>query len=359
MPVIRATLQGVWTSSTAGTEHDYREFKNDPTWDVWKTNENAIACFGKDDTFDFGIYKDAVNLTIHKSTVTIYVYSFFWGFQQLSTLTGNLVPSYSVVEVLFTMVTIGAGLVLFALLIGNLQIFQEASGRRRIEMSFRRHDFEQWMKHRRLPEELRRKVLQSERYNWAATRGINEEMLMQNLSEDLQIEIRSHLFKFFKKVRIFQQLDEPIIDAICERLRTNTYIKGTKILSRGGLVDKMVLIVRGEMESIGEDLNVVTLSEGDVCGEELYTWFLDEHSSANKDGRRIRNIPLSNRLVRCLTNVEAFVLRAACDDPAVRRPKMRARGSRAPPRPALPHTRTSKLSMCIQYFGKEHEHTCK
>ncbi|KAL0357623.1 UNVERIFIED_CONTAM: putative cyclic nucleotide-gated ion channel 20, chloroplastic [Sesamum calycinum] len=67
------------------------------------------------------------------------------------------------------------------------------------------------------------------------------------------------------------------------------------------------------MESIGEDQITVPLSEGDACGEELLTWCL-EHSSINKDGKRIR-IPghrlLSNRLVRCVTNVEAFVLRAA------------------------------------------------
>ena len=76
-------------------------------------------------------------------------------------------------------------------------------------------------------------------------------------------------------------MDDPILDAICERLRQKTYIKGSKILYHGGLVEKMVFIVRGKMESIGEDGFVVPLSEGDVCGEELLTWCL-EHSSVNK-----------------------------------------------------------------------------
>ncbi|XP_020551310.1 probable cyclic nucleotide-gated ion channel 20, chloroplastic isoform X2 [Sesamum indicum] len=289
----------------------YGEFEKYPAWKLWKSNENATACFKKDG-FDFGIYETAVNLTTRRSLVTKYVYSFFWGFQQISTLAGNQVPSYFVYEVLFTMAIIGIGLLLFALLIGNMQNFLQALGRRRLEMSLRRRDVEQWMSHRRLPEQLRRQVRDSERFNWAATRGVNEEMLMENLPEDLQRDIRRHLFKFVKKVRIFQLLDEPIMDAICERLRTKTYIKGSKILFRGGLVDKMVFIIRGKMESIGEDMIVVPLSEGDACGEELLTWCL-EHSSINKDGKRIR-IPghrlLSNRLVRCVTNVEAFVLRA-------------------------------------------------
>lgn len=83
------------------------------------------------------------------------------------------------------------------------------------------------------------------------------------------------------QVRIFALLDEPILDAICERLRQKTYIKGSKILYRGGFIDKMVFIVRGKMDSIGEDGITVPLCEGDVCGEELLTWCL-EHSSVNK-----------------------------------------------------------------------------
>lgn len=48
-----------------------------------------------------------------------------------------------------------------------------------------------------------RQVRDAERFNWAATRGVNEEMLLENLPEDLQREIRRHLFKFIKKVSFF------------------------------------------------------------------------------------------------------------------------------------------------------------
>jgi hypothetical protein len=35
---------------------------------------------------------------------------------------------------------------------------------------------------------------------WAATTGVNKETLLVNFSEDLQIDIRRHLFNFIKKV---------------------------------------------------------------------------------------------------------------------------------------------------------------
>ncbi|XP_061369863.1 probable cyclic nucleotide-gated ion channel 20, chloroplastic isoform X2 [Gastrolobium bilobum] len=289
--------------------------QSDLTSDQWNKNKDAIDCLNPppDGGFSYGIYQNAVQLTVETNVVNKYVYSLFWGFQQISTLAGNLVPSYFVGEVLFTMAIIGLGLLLFAILIGNIQNFLQALGRRKLEMQLRGRDVEQWMSHRRLPEGLRRRVRQAERYTWAATRGVNEEMLMENLPEDLQRDIRRHLFKFVKKVRIFALMDQPILDAICERLKQKTYIKGSRILCQGCLVQKMVFIVRGKLESVGEDGIRVPLAEGDVCGEELLTWYL-EYSSISTDGRKIR-LPgqrlVGNRNVRCLTNVEAFSLCAA------------------------------------------------
>ncbi|KAI3796846.1 hypothetical protein L1987_39532 [Smallanthus sonchifolius] len=292
-----------------GNGDDIESFKKYPTWNNWTQNSNSKACFYEDD-FPYGIYMKAVNLTAENSIITRYTYSFFWGFQQISTLAGNQSPSYFVWEILFTMSIIGLGLLLFALLIGNMQNFLQGLGRRRLEMSLRRRDVEHWMYHRLLPEELKRKVRESERYNWAATQGVDEEKLMENLPEDLQRDIRRHLFKFVKKVRIFALMDEPILDAICERIRPKTYIKGGTPLYKGGYVTKMVFIVRGKMESIGEDGCKVPLYEGDVCGEELLTWCL-EHSSLNGDTRKPGQKLASERTVKCLTNVEAFVLQDA------------------------------------------------
>ncbi|KAK3120510.1 hypothetical protein QOZ80_9AG0689050 [Eleusine coracana subsp. coracana] len=281
----------------------------------WFNDSSSTACFntGNDATFQYGIYEQAVLLTTEQSAVKRYIYSLFWGFQQISTLAGNLVPSYFPWEVLFTMAIIGLGLLLFALLIGNIQNFLQALGRRRLEMQLRRRDVEKWMSHRRLPEDLRRRVRRAERFTWAATQGVNEEELLCNLPEDIQRDIRRHFFRFLNKVRLFTLMDWPILDAICNKLRQNLYISGSDILYQGGTVEKMVFIVRGKLESISADGSKSQLHEGDVCGEELLTWYL-EHSSVNKDVGKIKSHGMrlvAIRTVRCLTNVEAFVLRAS------------------------------------------------
>ncbi|KAI3921157.1 hypothetical protein MKX01_036136, partial [Papaver californicum] len=157
-------------------------------------NQSGIAgetpCLNKDNPhFNYGIYKEAVKITTGRNNIVRYVYSLFWGFQQISTLAGNLVPSDFAWKVLFTMAIVGLGLFLFVLLIGNMQNFLIALGRRRLEMQLRRRDVEQWMDHRRLPEGVKKRVRQSERFSWSATQGINVEILLGNLSEDLQIDI--------------------------------------------------------------------------------------------------------------------------------------------------------------------------
>ncbi|KAK4782004.1 hypothetical protein SAY86_016106 [Trapa natans] len=304
------SLNGMCDFMDCGDGNKIHDFHNNNKWNEWKNNINASNCFSQDG-FSYGIYQKAVNLTTEESIITRYFYSLFWGFQQISTLAGNQVPSYFVGEVLFTMAIIILGLLLFALLVGNMQNFLQALGKRRLERSLRGHDVELWMSHRRLPEELRRRVRQAERYNWAATRGVNEEMLLENLPEDLQKDIRRHRFNFLQKVWIFAYMDVPIKDAVCEKLRQKTYIQGSKILDRGGLIEKMVFIVRGKMVSDGDN-DHTELSEGDVCGEELLAWCL-ENSSTNKDVRwtKAGHRLYSSRTVECLTNVEAFTLRAA------------------------------------------------
>ncbi|KAF8050564.1 hypothetical protein N665_1940s0007 [Sinapis alba] len=268
---------------------------------AWKDNASAIACF-QEDGFSYGIYLKAVNLTNHSSLFTRYVYSLLWGFQQISTLAGNQVPSYFLGEASFTMVIIALGLLLFPLLIGNMQNFLQAIGRRNSEMS-----------HKRFLEGIRGRVRLAEWVNWAATRGFNEKNVFENMPNGLQRDIRRHLFIFLKKVRLFSTMDELILDTIRERLTYRRYISSSTVLHRRGLVEKMVFIVRGEMESIGEDGSVLPLSEGDVCGEELLTWCLGR-SSVKPDETRIR-MPskglVSNRNVRCVTDVEAFSLSVA------------------------------------------------
>ncbi|RRT40508.1 hypothetical protein BHE74_00030422 [Ensete ventricosum] len=110
------------------------------------------------------------------------------------------------------------------------------------------------------------------------------------------------------QVPLFENMDERLLDAICERLKPTLYIENTYILREGDPVDEMLFIIRGRLESITTDggrsgfFNRIFLKERDFCGEELLTWALDPKSGGN--------LPTSTRTVKALKEVEAFALNA-------------------------------------------------
>ncbi|KAK7304099.1 hypothetical protein RJT34_15148 [Clitoria ternatea] len=284
-------------------------------YDAWQNRSKDILtteCSADDKApFDFGIFKQALSSGIvsSKKFFSKYCYCLWWGLQNLSTLGQGLQTSTYTGEVIFSIALAIAGLILFALLIGNMQTYLQSLTIRLEEMRVKRRDSEQWMHHRLLPQELRERVRRYDQYKWLATRGVDEESLVQSLPKDLQRDIKRHLcLALVRRVPLFESMDERLLDAICERLKPCLFTESTYIVREGDPVDEMLFIIRGRLESVTTDggrsgfFNRGFLKEADFCGEELLTWALDPKSGAN--------LPSSTRTVKALTEVEAFALTA-------------------------------------------------
>ncbi|MQM03513.1 hypothetical protein Taro_036293 [Colocasia esculenta] len=259
--------------------------------------------------FNFGIYTQALTSKVDasKKFVSKFCYCLWWGLQNLSTLGQGLQTSTYPGEVIFSIALAILGLILFALLIGNMQTYLQSLTIRLEEMRVKRRDSEQWMHHRLLPQDLRERVRRYDQYKWLETRGVDEESLVQNLPKDLRRDIKRHLcLALVRRVPLFENMDERLLDAICERLKPSLYTESTYIVREGDPVDEMLFIIRGRLESVTTDggrsgfFNRSLLKEGDFCGEELLTWALDPKSGSN--------LPSSTRTVKALTEVEAFAL---------------------------------------------------
>lgn len=118
----------------------------------------------------------------------------------------------------------------------------------------------------------------------------------------------SHNLFIVEQVPFFAQMDDQLLDAICELLISSLSTQGSYIVREDDPVDEMLFIIRGQMESSTTNggrsgfFNSITLRPGDFCGEELLTWALVPNSTLN--------LPSSTRTVKTLTEVEAFALRA-------------------------------------------------
>ncbi|XP_010915663.1 cyclic nucleotide-gated ion channel 1 [Elaeis guineensis] len=260
--------------------------------------------------FNFGIYLQALqNVAQSRNFLEKLFYCFWWGLQNLSALGQNLETSTYTWEILFAVFVSISGLVLFALLIGNMQTYLQSTTVRIEEMRVKRRDAEQWMSHRLLPESLRERIRRHEQYRWQETRGVNEENILRNLPKDLRRDIKRHLcLKLLMRVPLFEKMDDQLMDAMCDRLKPVLYTEGSCIVREGDPVNEMLFIMRGKLESMTTNggrtgfFNSDVLTAGDFCGEELLTWALDPHSASS--------LPSSTRTVKALSEVEAFALMA-------------------------------------------------
>lgn len=290
--------------------------KHIPGYESWRNVSQSVLkskCFVEDDNsaFNYGIFSQAIESHIVASIEVFpkFCYCLWWGLQNLSTLGQGLLTSTYPGEVLFSIVIAIMGLVLFALLIGNMQTYLQSMSVRLEEMRIKRRNSEQWMHHRLLPPDLRERVRRYDQYKWLNTRGVDEENLVQSLTKDLRRDIKRHLcLNLVRRVPLFANMDERLLDAKCERLKPSLYTEKTYIVREGDPVDEMLFIIRGRLESVTTDggrsgfFNRGVLKEGDFCGEELLTWALDPKSAAS--------LPSSTRTVKAMSEVEAFALEA-------------------------------------------------
>ncbi|KAI9073223.1 hypothetical protein K1719_044832 [Acacia pycnantha] len=262
--------------------------------------------------FNYGIYIDPLKYHVVESTMDFpqkIFFCFWWGLRNLSSLGQNLKTSTYVGEIIFACFIAIFGLVLFSLLIGNMQKYLQSVTVRVEEMRIKRRDAERWMSHRMLPEHLRERIRRYEHYKWQENRGVDEETLICNLPKDLRRDIKHHLcLDLLKKVPMFETMDGQLLDALCDGLKPVLYTEKSAIIREGDPVDQMLFIMRGNLATMTTNggrtgfFNSFVIKAGDFCGEELLTWALDPNSSSN--------LPISTRTVESLSEVEAFTLMA-------------------------------------------------
>ncbi|XP_051117835.1 cyclic nucleotide-gated ion channel 2 [Andrographis paniculata] len=262
-------------------------------------------CLDVNGPFRYGIYKWALPVVSSNSVAVKILYPIFWGLMTLSTFGNDLEPTSNWLEVIFSIITVLSGLMLFTLLIGNIQVFLHTVMAKRRKMQLRCRDMEWWMKRRQLPSQLRQRVRRYEHQRWAVMGGDEEMELIEDLPDGLRRDIKRFLcLDLIKKVPIFHSLDDLILDNICDRVSPLVFSKDEKIVREGDPVPRMVFIVHGRvMSSQNLSRGVVatsTLEPGGFFGDELLSWCLR---------RPFRDrLPPSSATFTCIEPTEAFAL---------------------------------------------------
>ncbi|KAH9625288.1 hypothetical protein KSS87_009046 [Heliosperma pusillum] len=288
----------------------YKFFQQADTIERCATNSTIPRnsfCLDDNGPFSYGIYSSALPVISSNAIIMKILYPISWGLFQLSTFGNNLTPTVQWAEVLFCMCLVLGGLMLFTLLIGNIQVFLHTVMAKKRKMQLRCGDMEWWMRRRQLPSRLRQRVRHYERQNWFTTGGVEEMELIKDLPEGLRRDIKRYLcLDLIKKVPVFHCLDDLILDNICDRVKPLIYCKDEKIMREGDPVQRMVFIVGGRIKS-NQNLSkgmVATdiLEPGSFLGDELLSWCLRKPFT--------HRLPASSATFICLEPTEAFGLDA-------------------------------------------------
>ncbi|KAI3462904.1 hypothetical protein Pfo_019567 [Paulownia fortunei] len=264
-------------------------------------------CLDNDGPFPYGIYQFVLPLMSRNSFMIKILYSNLWGLMALSTMGNNLEPTSQLLEVFFSISMVLAGLLLFTMLIGNIQVFLHAVMMRRRKMQLRYRDMEWWMKHRQLPSHLRRRVRKYEHQIWEMMGGQDEMELIKDLPDGLRRDIKRYIcLDLIKKVPLFHNLDDLILDNICDRVKPQVYSKNEKIIREGDPVQRIIFIVCGRVKrSQGLSNGTVAtsiLETGSFLGDELISWCLRIPC--------LDRLPASSATFTCTQPAEAFALEA-------------------------------------------------
>ncbi|PKA57389.1 Cyclic nucleotide-gated ion channel 2 [Apostasia shenzhenica] len=269
--------------------------------------QNKPICLRVNGPFPYGIYNIALPVVSSNSYAVKILYPIFWGLMTLSTFGNNLEPTSNWLEVVFSITIVLSGLMLFTLLIGNIQVFLHAVMARRRKMQVRCRDMEWWMRRRQLPSQLRQRVRQFEWQKWTATRGEDEMEMIKDLPEGLRRDIKHHLcLDLIKQVPLFHNLDDLILDNICDRVEPLVFTRNEKVIREGDPVQRMVFVVKGAMKSHQQlskgMVATCLLGPGGFFGDELLSWCLHRPF--------IDHLPTSSATFTCVKPTEAFGLEA-------------------------------------------------
>ncbi|KAK6926774.1 Ion transport domain [Dillenia turbinata] len=277
--------------------------------DAWFMASNITTiCDPSNSYYQYGIYGQGLIVAMtSEKFFNKYFYGLWWGVQQLCCLGQTLYPTVHIGEINFAMLACVLGLILFALLVANMQRYYLSATIRIEDWRIKMTNTEEWMHQRQLPPELRECVRKYERSKWVTTQGVDEESLFNSIPPELHRAIKRHLcLDLVRQVPVFDQMDGPMLDAICERLRPALCTQGTFLVCEGDAIYGMLFIIRGHLESHTTDgghvgfVSSCNLGPGDFCGDELLVWALDPRPNLN--------LPSSTRTIRAISDVEAFAL---------------------------------------------------
>ncbi|XP_019872466.1 cyclic nucleotide-gated cation channel subunit A [Aethina tumida] len=278
---------------------------------------NACLYFAISYAIGFGTDNWVYNLDGPKNSTLArqYIYSFYWSTLTLTTIGETPVPENDA-EYLFVVADFLAGVLIFATIVGNIGSMISNMNVARVDFQNRMDGVKQYMAFRKVGRELEARVIRWFAYTWAESGALDEERVLSALPDKLKAEIaiRVHL-DTLRKVRIFQDCEPGLLEALVLKLRLQVFSPGDYICRKGDVGKEMYIVKRGRLQVVADDGITVlaTLGAGSVFGE-VSVLDIAGNRTGNRRTANVRSLGYSDLF--CLAKDDLLV--ALADYPEAR-----------------------------------------
>ena len=154
-----------------------------------------------------------------------------------STGYGDVYP-HTTVEILFALIVMCGGTILFGYIFGGIAATLATAGRHQVTYWTQIQNISNYLKQSAVPEQLRRRVDSALKYMWERNRGVNAQLLFKDLPPVLRIDICMSMYQpAIRSVPLFQNKGESFTRLLAGMMQPLTLLKGEYIVRKVGSPD--------------------------------------------------------------------------------------------------------------------------
>jgi hypothetical protein len=201
---------------------------------------------------------------------TQYVRSLYWVVVTATTVGYGDITPHRNVEYILSMFVILIGASMWAFIIGNIASLLSSLDRAKANFWDRVDVVTQFLRSRKVPQEINEKVRRYYEYTWGRYRGADERRLLEDLPSPLRLEVLTHLaHEVLERVPLFRHCGGALRDELLLSLEPTVVTPGSYAVREGETANGIFFIIRGTIEVVSgnDETSHGTLEHGDYFGD--------------------------------------------------------------------------------------------
>jgi CRP-like cAMP-binding protein len=201
---------------------------------------------------------------------TQYIRSLYWVVVTATTVGYGDITPHRNVEYVLSMLVILIGASMWAFIIGNIASLLSSLDSAKTSFWNRVELVTQFLRSRRVPQEVNENVRAYYEYTWSRYRGANERNLLADLPAPLRLEVLTHLaHEVLERVPLFRHCGPVLRNELLMALEPTIVTPGGFAVREGEMANGIYFISRGSVEVLSDNgaTSHGTLEDGDYFGD--------------------------------------------------------------------------------------------